>query len=525
MAFNSAFPFDTVVFITDTIGPFTVQGSGVLIAPDEVLTATHVVFSSQFGTATNVTVTPAYNMGTAPFGSAAGTDFHFNNIPDDPRISNANSQLDFAVIHLSQPFTNVGIMGLEPNFPGGQVNIDGFPASAGGALVNSVQFVTRDPNFTIFDGTDLGDGSSGGPLWVDGPGGVPDAVGLISSGNSSGAGFFVQLTSADVNQITAWEAQDHGVSANTITITMPQQVVTTTPGSSTVVTDASAGGGAVFSEGNDTVNCGAGPITIVGVNPGTHLAVNTGSGNAVIFTGPTSANVGLGTGANIIVGGSGPLSVVGAAQPGGSDTIFASSGALTNVAGGDERMLFVGGFGPSVVTVGAGGGAAFAGEAGSVLIAGASGAFLAGNIAGDQLLTSGVGGDILAAGNGNETLNGAAANGSDLMFGGSGADAISLGHGADTLVGGSGGYVAFAGSGNATMFVGAAPDTFAFAAGRTGGNDVIGGFRPGVDHLALGGYTAPAAVFAGNGSSVVLLGDGTHITLLGVSTSSLASVS
>lgn len=40
MAFDpTTYPYDTVVRITDSLG----QGSGVLVAPDEVLTASHVV--------------------------------------------------------------------------------------------------------------------------------------------------------------------------------------------------------------------------------------------------------------------------------------------------------------------------------------------------------------------------------------------------------------------------------------------------------------------------------------------------
>ncbi len=45
-----AYPYDTIVRITDTIGGQMWQGSGVLIAPDEVLTASHVVYIQGVGT-------------------------------------------------------------------------------------------------------------------------------------------------------------------------------------------------------------------------------------------------------------------------------------------------------------------------------------------------------------------------------------------------------------------------------------------------------------------------------------------
>jgi len=60
-----------VVRIADQIGAHIFQGSGVLISPDEVLTASYVVYQTGLGTATNIDVTPAFSSGTAPFGHAA----------------------------------------------------------------------------------------------------------------------------------------------------------------------------------------------------------------------------------------------------------------------------------------------------------------------------------------------------------------------------------------------------------------------------------------------------------------------
>ncbi len=76
------YPFDTVVYITDTQGGESAQASGVLIAPDEVLTASHVVYSSVYGPATNINVSPGYNAGESPFGSAAGTSIHYFDVQD-----------------------------------------------------------------------------------------------------------------------------------------------------------------------------------------------------------------------------------------------------------------------------------------------------------------------------------------------------------------------------------------------------------------------------------------------------------
>jgi V8-like Glu-specific endopeptidase len=205
----TTYPYDTIVYVQTTIGGAGFQGSGVLIAPDEVLTASHVVYDSQYGAATSVEVTPAYDaQGDAPFGSEAAAYIHYNTVQDaNDTISLYWSQFDYAVIHLAAPFTGLGTMGLDANFPGGSVNVSGYPASAYGAQVTDPEYVTPYPGYTLYQGTALGDGSSGGPVWIDGSQG-PEVVGLVSSASGS-TGYFTQLTTDAFNTIEGWVAQDN----------------------------------------------------------------------------------------------------------------------------------------------------------------------------------------------------------------------------------------------------------------------------------------------------------------------------
>jgi V8-like Glu-specific endopeptidase len=231
MAYStSSYPYDTVVIITDTIGSQSWQGSGVLISPDEVLTASHVVYIQGVGTANNIVVTPGYNHGSSPYGSADGTYFHYFPIDDANRfITNEQSQYDYAVIHLSTPFPSAGYMGIESNFAGGSVNITGYPSSAGGAQVDSTQIVTLDPNYTLLDGTALGEGSSGGPVWIETAGGA-SVVGLVSSeSDTNSTGYNNLITTAEFNQIEAWVQQDDAASTPTPT-PIPTPTPTPTPG-------------------------------------------------------------------------------------------------------------------------------------------------------------------------------------------------------------------------------------------------------------------------------------------------------
>jgi hypothetical protein len=190
-----------------------------LISPDEVLTASHVVYIQGVGVATNISVSPGYDDGNGPYGSDAGSNFHYIQISDANRlITNQQSQFDYAVIHLATPIPGAGTMGIDPNTSGGTVNITGYPASAGGAQVTSTQTVSLDPKFTLLDGTSIGDGSSGGPVWVETAAG-PEVVGIVSSATADGAGFNVLITPSVLNQIDAWVAQDDGSE----TVTAPTQ--------------------------------------------------------------------------------------------------------------------------------------------------------------------------------------------------------------------------------------------------------------------------------------------------------------
>ncbi|HEX5328285.1 MAG TPA: trypsin-like serine protease [Acetobacteraceae bacterium] len=209
---SSSYPYRTVVYISDTIGGQGFHASGVLISPDEVLTASHVVYSSDFGTASDIVVAPAYSSGFAPFGSASADYFHYFQL-DDLRdlISTAQSQFDYAVIHLSHSF-DVGTMGLQSQFSGGAVNVSGYPGLSG-LMDLSRQTVSQDPSYSVLDGRSIGPGSSGGPVWITGADGLPYVVGVVSSGSDvTGAGTFVQITDTVFNQIQSWVRQDDAAS-------------------------------------------------------------------------------------------------------------------------------------------------------------------------------------------------------------------------------------------------------------------------------------------------------------------------
>lgn len=204
MAANtSAYPLDTVVYVRDTIGGVAYQASGVLIAPDMVLTASHVVYTQGVGTASAIQVAAGYSSGTAPYGWVGGTSFDYNAVADaGGMITQDQSQYDFAVIKLAQPI-GVGTMGMRANWAGGAASVTGYPATSYGAQVTAYESFVPLFQYAVYDGTALGPGSSGGPVWIE-RNNAPQVVGLVSSGDGT-SGTFVALTASDISQITGWE--------------------------------------------------------------------------------------------------------------------------------------------------------------------------------------------------------------------------------------------------------------------------------------------------------------------------------
>lgn len=203
---NTEFPYNTVAYINDTINGIFNAGSGVLVSPDEVLTASHMVWSSLGYAANNITVAPGYNGGSTPYGDYSGSWIHYYNISDaNGSESLASSQYDVAIIHLSSP-VSTGYMGLQSNFSGGYVHITGFPQNYNNDMVDTTTTVSKDPNYSLLDSAVTGHGTSGGPLWISGPNG-PHIVGLVSSGDGVHQ-YNVQITTNIFNQIISWIHED-----------------------------------------------------------------------------------------------------------------------------------------------------------------------------------------------------------------------------------------------------------------------------------------------------------------------------
>jgi len=200
---------DAVVRITTTIDGSAWQSSGVMISPDEVLTANHVseMKGTYNSTATGILVDPGYNMGLGSLGSYTGTVAHDFDMLNSPSIAPENLHSDYSIIHLDKPVVGVNPMKVTVGFDSGPAHITGYPSTANGAQIDQIQNLVSDPNLQIYDGSNLVEGSSGSPVWTIGLDGSDDVFGVVSAGDSN-ISFDAKFTATEVAQLAAWVAQD-----------------------------------------------------------------------------------------------------------------------------------------------------------------------------------------------------------------------------------------------------------------------------------------------------------------------------
>jgi V8-like Glu-specific endopeptidase len=304
------YPYSTIAFITDTVGGQRLQGSGVLISPDEILTASHVVYSSDKGEASDITVDLGYNQGNVGIGTATAASVHHNPIMDPgDMMTPEQSQIDYAVIHLSKPFTGVGTMGVVPNFAGGSVTVAGYPATPGKQLEAASETVTLQPNLSVFRGTSIGQGSSGGPVWITGPDGGPYVVGLVSTGSvaAGGPATFVQISTSAANQIETWVTQDDGAD--------PTLSVLDTSTGQKLPSVTAAYTGLVNGLRNQYISTTTDNLAISATSPG--WFIHSGGGTDAIAVSSGTNVLDGGTGSNFLTGG------------GGTDTFFVDDRGAT----------------------------------------------------------------------------------------------------------------------------------------------------------------------------------------------------
>ncbi len=364
-------PYTSVVGLLATFSDGSVlQFSGTVIAPGEVLTAAHGVYQQGIGAAVAIVALPqAVPEADAMAGSEVvfqsgiyAEDFHYNAIDDTgDELTEGATQSDYALVNFgtalgTAPVFQLNTTAVGPSTP---VRIAGLPD--GGPEVTAAGQVSQDGSARALTGlVSLDPGSSGGPIWINGPGGVPTIVGTVSTDL-----YASEVTAGSVTQIDGWEALDAAPDvtdsatpasgANLLTLTGNQAELTSF-GRDTI--EADAGAGIVYAAGPSvSVLGGSGSLVVVG-GAGTDT-VRPGGGTATLFGGSGGGifDAGYG-GASDVIGGSGAATLVGG---GNGDLLFCSAATANAATAGAGAETIVGGNGPDSLTGGSGSTVVFAG--------------------------------------------------------------------------------------------------------------------------------------------------------------------
>jgi len=304
--------------------------SGVLISPDEVLTSDSAVYNNITGrVATNINVTSGVPNQEQPVGGYSGKITY---LPTHTVSGPTDYNMDhrYAITRLSSPVIGGNPMGIKPAFGGGQVHVTGYLKGATGEPVDTVETVTKDPGWANLYGPSANTETTGSPVWVLGPDGKDNVVGLFLSSDNS-ASTDLQITAEVAQQIAQQVALDDGTTpAATVSI------YDTTTNAAIPDTFSHPYSGPVAGLQNEFIDITTNSLNITALVPNSFL--HSGSGNDAI-------DVSKVNGSNVLDGSTGSNFLVGGA---GNDTFFVDDRTATtdiwstvvNFHSGDAATIF-----------------------------------------------------------------------------------------------------------------------------------------------------------------------------------------
>lgn len=202
IASTTAWPYRTIVYLRaffPKLAPgFFLQGTGTLVAADTVLTAGHVIYDTKYGGyASRIEVVPAYNRGTAPYGTA--TSVRLFTAPGFTGTGAATA--DYGAIKLNTPIgTKTGWLALGSGAQVGQrLTLSGYSGDLNGVLGSMTGPVTAVANTLGYYTMDSAAGASGSPVYD-----AAAQIRIIHAFGSATINGGAIITAARSSQILAW---------------------------------------------------------------------------------------------------------------------------------------------------------------------------------------------------------------------------------------------------------------------------------------------------------------------------------
>ncbi len=189
---SDAAPYDGVVYLLATFPDGSMyRGSGAIVGYNDVLTASHVVYSAEHGgVADSVRVIPGYNGETSPWGRGKlVTDIKYFPVDQDGDglLSPADGSDDIALLTVAGKISGT-VFELAADAGTGYYNMTGYPAgyengAGNNLMVNDYGRAEESGWYDVlmFDTLDPESGSSGGPVWFR-DGDSCKVAGVVSTG-------------------------------------------------------------------------------------------------------------------------------------------------------------------------------------------------------------------------------------------------------------------------------------------------------------------------------------------------------
>lgn len=186
-------PYCNTVYVSMTFSDGkTYRGSGFMIGPKAVVTAGHCLYNrDKQEYATSVTVIPAKNGNTEPYGSATASAR--NLIVSSDYISKGGADYDWGIIELDTDLgSKTGWLGLRTqgdSYDNTYVWNTGYPTVVNGKNVGTTMYVgkgyVKSSSTYTFKGTwDASGGNSGGPVFANYESTGYTAIGILTTGSA-----------------------------------------------------------------------------------------------------------------------------------------------------------------------------------------------------------------------------------------------------------------------------------------------------------------------------------------------------
>ena len=173
---HGSYPYSAVTYIEAAFpSGKTYTGSGAVVGENDVLTASHVIYSpADGGLAESITVYPGLDGTDQRYGSyeAVLADYYEVDNDGDGLFYRNGSEDDLAVLGFDTDFGNqTGWFGMDAGVSSGDYNLTGYPGvyatDQGPRMTNDKGTVTENNFYSVFDYDSIESsvGNSGGPLW------------------------------------------------------------------------------------------------------------------------------------------------------------------------------------------------------------------------------------------------------------------------------------------------------------------------------------------------------------------------